>query len=90
MLDGRVGRRTAYTHGRADVDLEGGFVGNLVAALHFNGPIDGANEGEAVMCVGGRAVGAVEVGQSDLGGSHCVCGCVGGWVDVVLFLSRCD
>ena len=74
VLDGGVGWRTAYAHGRADVDLESRFVGDLVAALDFNGPIDGANEGEAVVCVGGGAVGAVEMGQGDLGNSHCVCG----------------
>jgi hypothetical protein len=70
---GRRGvRRTAYADGRAYVHFYGRFFRHLVSPQHFDGAVDCADEGVAIVCVGRGAVGAVEVGESDFWDGHCV------------------
>lgn len=43
------GKPTSYTHGRPHVDFDGGFFGDFIAALDFDGRVDGAEDGVAVL-----------------------------------------
>ena len=61
--DREVGSHTSYTNSRPYVDLDGGFFGHFIAALDFDGPVDGAEDGVAVVCVCCGAVGAVQRGE---------------------------
>jgi hypothetical protein len=62
--------RTSYAHGRPHVDFNRSFFGQLIAALDFDGAIDGANDGVRVVRVRGRAVCAVQMGEGDCRGAH--------------------
>ena len=45
------GGRTAYAGGWSDVDFYGGFGGQFIAALHFDGPVHSPDYRVAVLCV---------------------------------------
>lgn len=54
--------RTSYSYSRSHVDLDGGFLGHLIAAQHLDGPIDGADDAVFVVCVGSGSVCTVQMG----------------------------
>lgn len=84
LCSGGVGSFTSYAYCWPDVDFDGGFRGELVAPLGFDGRVDGAQDGVPVLRVLGGAVGAGEDGECwGWGGGEDHCwdgsGWVGGW-----------
>lgn len=59
---------------RSHVDLNERFFGQLIAALHFDRSIDGAEELETSPFVAGRAVGVRESTELDFWRGHWCCG----------------
>lgn len=55
---------TTNTNSRPDIDLQRGFLGHFVPPRHFNGPVDRADNGVAMVCVRCRAISTVEVCES--------------------------
>lgn len=47
----RIPIRTSYARGWPQVDFNGGFFWQLIAPLHLDWPIDGADDGVPILCI---------------------------------------
>jgi hypothetical protein len=59
--------RTSDTHRRPHVDLDRRFLGHLIAPEHLDGPVHGADDAVAAVCIGRRPVCTVQVREYSLG-----------------------
>jgi hypothetical protein len=78
---GRLGP-TSDTRSRPNIHLNRSFLRHFISAQHFDWSVDRADDGVAIVCVGGRPIGAVQMRESDFWNAHCVLLCVGGFVVV--------
>jgi hypothetical protein len=70
---------TSDTSSRPNIHLNRSFLRHFISAQHFDWSVDGADDGVAIVCVGGRPIGAVQMRESDFWDDHCVLLCVAGW-----------
>jgi hypothetical protein len=58
------------------VDFYRGVLGHFISPQHFDGPIDCADDGVAIVCIRRGAVGAVKMCECDFWDDHCAGVCV--------------
>jgi len=61
---------TSNTRSRPDIDLNRSFFGHLVAPLHLDRAIYGADDRVAIVCVCCGSVCAIQMRKSDIWGDH--------------------
>jgi hypothetical protein len=74
---------TSHSCCGSHVDFYRGVLGHLVSPQHFDGPVDCADDGVAIVCIRRGAVGAVEMCECDFWGDHCAGVCVLRWTRAI-------